>query len=99
MHFDLPFRFTAAGSAAVVEQGSNADDVARLTAFLSWRRGTRIDRPGLGIDDPVHRQRGANIDAIREQLADQDPALEATLTRDTAAFSQLVDTIIIDPGV
>lgn len=97
-HFDLPFRFTAAGPVAVVDQGSEADEVVRLTAFLWERRGHRIDRPGLGIDDPAHRQGGANIDAIRGQLAEQDPTLEAAITRDMDAFSQLVDSILIDPG-
>jgi hypothetical protein len=97
-HFDLPFRFGTNGSAVTVEQDSDADILARVTAILSWRKGYRIDRPGLGINDPTHRQGGANLDQIREQLADQDPAAEAAVTRDMAGFSQLVDSVIIDPG-
>lgn len=96
-HFDLPFRINN-GTAVVVEQDSDADILARTTAIVSWRKGFRIDRPWLGINDPTHRQGGANMDEIREELADQDPAAEAAVTRDMDAFAQLVDTVIIDPG-
>lgn len=95
VHFDLPFRINN-GTAVTVEQDSDADLLARTIAVLSYRKGYRIDRPWLGIDDPTHRQGGANLDAIREDLADQDPGAEAAISR--AALTQLVDTVTIDRG-
>lgn len=97
VHFDLPFRINN-GAVVTVAQDSDADMLARTTAILSWRKGFRIDRPWLGINDPTHRQAGANLDEIREDLAAQDPVAEATVTRDLRVFGQLVDTVIIDRG-
>lgn len=96
-HFDLPFRLAPDGQFAVVEQDSDADVLACMRAVLLGRKRQRLDRPEFGIDDPTFHQGGADLDAIRADLDEQEPRARALLDRDPSLLAQLVDEVFIDP--
>lgn len=108
MHFDYPLRLGRAGMFATNPQGSHGDVVAATIGVLSYRRaqvgpdgeqlpGHRMDRPELGIDDPTFRQGGADLDAIRDVLADQEPRAEELIERDPSLLPTLLDIVTVTP--
>lgn len=96
VHFDLPFRLDRHGSMVVNDQDSDEDIIASLKAILLWRRGHRLDRPDLGIDDPTFEQGGVNLDALHDLLVEQEPRAELLLARNPGLLTRMVDEITVD---
>jgi phage baseplate assembly protein W len=52
-HFAIPFRVTASGSAAVVDQDSFEEIGQCVAVLMSTTAGERIELPDYGIPNPV----------------------------------------------
>lgn len=109
IHFDYPLRLGRDGSIVTVPQDSHADIVAATIGVLCYRRaqigpegeripGHRLDRPELGIDDPTFRQGGADLEALREVLAEQEPRADALIENDPTLLADLLDVVTVTPG-
>jgi phage baseplate assembly protein W len=58
-HFALPFRVTAAGSVAVVEQDTFEEIAQCVGVLFSTTRGERLELPDYGIPNPVFQAEAA----------------------------------------
>ena len=74
--FAHPFRVTAAGAVATVEQGSAEEARQVLQAILSIPRGTRALGPDWGVDDPAGA--GVSERQVRSAVALCEPDLQVT---------------------
>jgi hypothetical protein len=108
VHYDYPLRLGRDGSLVTVPQDSHADIVAAVIGVMSYRRtqigpngealpGHRLDRPGLGIDDPTFRQGGTDLEELREVLAEQEPRADALFDNDPQLLVDLIDVVTITP--
>jgi hypothetical protein len=96
-HFAYPVRLGRDGSLMTVAQDSEADVITATIGVLSYRKGFRLDRPGLGIDDPTFRQGGADLTAIRADLAEQEPRADLLISRNPPLLQTLVDIVTFTP--
>ncbi|MCA1571692.1 MAG: hypothetical protein LC798_15540 [Chloroflexi bacterium] len=94
-HFDVPLQLGRFGSFETNDQDSDADITAAAFGVLAYRKGYRTDRPELGIDDPTHRPGGADLEAIRADLAEQEPRIDPLLEREPGLLARLLDEVTV----
>lgn len=97
-HFALPFRLGTDSQVVVVEQDSDAEIEASVIVILRSRLGYRDDRPEFGIADPTFRQGGADLEALREAVAEFEPRADLLFDREPALLEGLVDRVLIRPN-
>lgn len=95
-HFDLPFRFTGAGPAAVVEQDTDEDVHNCVQAIVRTPIGWRPYVPKFGIDDPTFEVQPVNIRHIEEQILESEPRARTLVSQDIDRFDQLVSNVLIE---
>lgn len=96
-HLIFPLRLDRNGSLAMAQQDSDADVESAVFGILAQRKGYRLDRPEVGIDGPEFEQGGADIEAIRADLAEQEPRSVALFERDPALLARMVDGVSVTP--
>jgi len=81
--YDIPhlaFPIRVANGAYVTDlQGSNGDVTTAVRNICSFERGTRIERPDFGIEDPTLRTMPIDIDDIARAIAAWEPRAEVEL--------------------
>jgi phage baseplate assembly protein W len=97
-HFAFPFKFTAAGPAAVVEQDTPQDVTACVVAILSYPAGSRADVPTFGLPDQSFRTGGANLQEVREALNEWEPRASAELDLDDRLLAQGIEDVRVFLG-
>lgn len=80
-HFALPFRFVN-GRACTVEQGSDDEIGACITAVLRYPLGSRPALPAFGVQEQAFEQGGPHLAEIRAALAEWEPRADTTLQLD-----------------
>jgi phage baseplate assembly protein W len=77
-HLAFPIR-VANGVYVTDLQGSNGDVTTAVRNICSFERGTRIERPDFGIEDPTLRTIPIDIDDIARAIAAWEPRAEIEL--------------------
>lgn len=87
----VPLRMGPKGL-AVVEQNSADEIAACVYALVATERGSRIEEPDYGVEDPTFDQipRDEAFDEIRAQAAIYEPRAELSTAEDAEG---LIDTV------
>lgn len=97
-HLTFPLRLGRDGSLASAEQDSLAEIESAVYGILAQRKGYRTDRPEVGLtNDPTFEQGGADLDAIRADLAEQEPRAEPLIERDPDLLARMLDDVSVTP--
>lgn len=96
-HLTFPLRLGRGGSLAAAEQDSLEEVESAVYGILAQRKGYRLDRPEIGIDDPTFEQGGADIEAIRADLLEQEPRAEPLFERDPTLLARMIDEVSVTP--
>src|SRR5687767_8720500 len=97
-HFAFPFRLKASGrSVAVVEQDSEEDITNCVEVLLRTERGSRIEVPDYGIDDPTFHQVSPNdkLTELQAAIVEWEPRAETTLESELSSWDSLKEFIRI----
>lgn len=102
-HFDLPFRFNSAGTAAVVvEQDSDKEIKNCVEAIVRYPVDYRDDLPEFGIDQQVFTSDpdGIDLDKIKVAVTEWEPRAETEITqRGLDATDIAIREVIVNLGV
>lgn len=91
-HLAYPFQLNTRGSAAVVnEQDDDNDIIDCVEVLLSTERGERIELPDYGLEDPAFRMNGADGRQIVSVIEEWEP--RATIDFDDDELEELVQTV------
>jgi hypothetical protein len=96
-HLTFPLRLGRDGSLATAEQDSQADIESAVYGIITQRKGYRTDRPEVGITAPEFEQGGADIDAIRAEVEEQEPRAAPLFERDPALLARMMDEVSVTP--
>jgi len=73
-HLALPFSFGGPGRHATEVEQDTGDEIEMCAeAVVRTMKGQRIELPRFGIDDPLFRMNGANVDQIRRDVEEWEP--------------------------
>lgn len=97
-HFALPFRFDS-GAAVVVEQDTNDDVLACVTAILLYPLGWRPEAPTFGIRDPAFSEGIVQRSELARALAEWEPRAETALAGAIDDADELVQIVTVALGV
>jgi phage baseplate assembly protein W len=96
-HFSFPFRFERRG-AAVVEQDSLEEIEHCVMVLLATRRGSRVELPDYGIDDPTFLKH-MDLDAIEAAISEWEERADVLLEDRPDAISELVRHLQVTVGI
>lgn len=85
----VPLRLDG-GRLATVEQDSVDNVAACVYAVLATERGSRIEDPDFGIEDPTFEQLPVDLDEWLEQIATYEPRAEVETAQDVEAALAIV---------
>lgn len=95
-HFDLPFRFLANGTTAVVEQDSYPDVANCVEVIVRTPYGFRNDSPEFGIPDSLLFNNQPVLTAeFEEIIANQEPRAVLVFTEQPDLVDSLIDRVKI----
>jgi hypothetical protein len=72
----IPFRIVN-GSAAVLEQDSDAEVAQCAEVVVRYRPGDREAAPDFGVPDQTHRQGGADLIVVADRIELWEPRVHA----------------------
>lgn len=93
-HFAFPFRWTSAGRAAVVEQGSDAEIEQNVRVLLLSHIGERLEVPEFGVEDQTFR---SEIDeaAVRLAATEWDERVTLALQETPDATNAMIRDLLV----
>jgi len=83
------------GRLATVEQDSQDNIAACVYAALAYERGSRIEDPDFGIDDPSFPQFPADLSEALEQIRKYEPRADVATQQD---LEDLIGHILVEVG-
>lgn len=83
------------GRLALVEQDSQDNVAGCVYALLSYERGSRVEDPDFGVEDPTFSQLPFDTQEWLEQIHRYEP--RAGVATSEEAFD-LIDTILVEVG-
>lgn len=81
---------------ATVDQDSPDNVAACVYAILSFERGSRIEDPDFGVQDPTFSQMPVDVDEWLEQIAAYEPRAEV---RTEQEVGDLIGAVLVDVGL
>lgn len=90
--FSFPFRLTAAGTVATVEQGSDQANAEQIATLCSTIAGERPLLPGYGLTDPAFR--GVRAGELSAQAARWVPQVTVQSVTSTAVSAVETDVTV-----
>jgi hypothetical protein len=95
-HFDLPFRFGAAGGhAAVVEQNTIQDVRNCVEACIRTEVGSRLYVPIFGISDPVFTNQPVDTVKMEEEVILNEPRAQLTFLSTIDEIDKMISEITV----
>lgn len=77
-HLAFPIRFES-GAFVTDRQDGNNEVTAAVRSICAFERGTRIERPDFGINDPTLKEMPIDVDDVARAIADWEPRAYAEL--------------------
>lgn len=84
------------GRLALVEQDSEDNVAACVYAILAYERGSRLEDPNFGVDDPSFETVPVDTDEWLEQIAAYEPRAQVQTTEE---ILELTETVREEVGV
>lgn len=97
-HFDIPFRLTSGGSAALVEQNTFEDITNCVEVIVRTPLGFRDDAPEFGFPDLALLQQPIVTKDLIELIEAQEPRASILMTEHPDYLDNLIDRVTIQVG-
>jgi phage baseplate assembly protein W len=94
-HLAIPFRVTASGSAAVVDQDSFEEIAQCVGVLMSTTAGERIELPDYGIPNPVF-QAESEVDTAELAMAIQKWEPRATALVHSTVIDETLRHLLVE---
>lgn len=89
--FAFPLRLGTGSDFAMVEQDSVDEIMQSVEVLLSTTRGSRVELPEYGIDDPSFT--GVDLQDISDAIVDWEPRASVTLSDEIDSKDELIQHI------
>lgn len=83
------------GRLALVEQGSQDNVAGCVYAILSYERGSRLEDPDFGVEDPTFGTMPLDLDEWFEQIAAYEPRAQVQTQQE---IEDLTDLVLVEVG-
>lgn len=84
------------GRLALVEQDSQENVAACVYAIVATERGSRLEDPEFGVEDPTFGTMPLDVDEWLEQIAAYEPRAEV---RTQQEVGDLIGTVLVEVGL
>lgn len=84
------------GRLALVEQSSQDNVAACVYAILSYERGSRIEDPDFGVEDPTFGTVPLDLDEWFEQIAAYEPRAQVQTQQE---IGDLIGAVLVEVGL
>lgn len=84
------------GRLALVEQDSQDNVAACVYTLLSYERGSRLEDPDFGVEDPTFGTMPLDVDEWFEQIAAYEPRAEVTTEQEVG---DLIGAVLVEVGL
>jgi phage baseplate assembly protein W len=97
LHLAIPFRIVN-GAYATRQQDSDAEASDCVRNILAFEKGSRIEDPDFGIEDPSFESQPIDVDDIAEAIATYEPRVNAEIeTEDEVEGTSTVSIFVTLP--
>jgi phage baseplate assembly protein W len=84
------------GRLGICEQDSQENVAACVYAILSYERGSRVEDPEFGVEDPSFDQQPLDLDEWLEQIATYEPRARVTTQQEV---DELIAVVLVEVGL
>lgn len=84
------------GRLALVEQDSQDNVAACVYALLATERGSRLEDPDFGVEDPTFATMPVDVDEWLEQIAAYEPRAEVQTAQEVG---DLIGAVLVEVGL
>lgn len=97
-HFDIPFRFTSSGSAAMAEQNTFEDIANCVEVIVRTPFGFRDDAPDFGFPDLTLLEQPIVTRDLVELVQSQEPRATVLISERPDLLDVLIDRVTVEVG-